>query len=82
MDVQKVILLAVLIVWSVEPPAPSNGLGQRVMQGMRRPVTAPTDGPINALSVTQSGASGAPSGEGGQGESGLQISCGRRHSTT
>jgi hypothetical protein len=50
----------------------SNGLGQRVMQGMRRPVTAPTTGPMNAPAVSQPGASGPPpvSGEGGQGGSG------------
>jgi hypothetical protein len=74
------------IVWSVEPPPPSpqpqsqplqqqqflsNGLGQRVMQGMRRPATAPTTGPMNAPAVTQAGAPGAPvSGEGGHRGSG------------
>jgi hypothetical protein len=78
------------IVLSIEPPPPSpqrqsqlvqqqqflsNGLGQRVMQGMRRPATAPTTGPMNAPAVTQAGAPGAPvSGEGmeGQGE-GYQL---------
>ena len=38
----------------------SNGLGQRVMQGIRRPATAPTSGPMNASAVTQAGASGVP----------------------
>ena len=30
------------------------------MQGMRRPSTAPTNGPMNAPAVTQAGASGVP----------------------
>lgn len=54
----------VLIVWSVEPPplspyqsqllqrrqqSLSNGLGQRVTQGMRKPTTAPSQGPLRLL---------------------------------
>jgi hypothetical protein len=78
------------IVWSVEPPPPSpqpqpqppqqqqflsNGLGQRVMQGMRRPATSPTTGPMNAPAVTRAGASGAPvSAEGSHGGSGGGVS--------
>ena len=45
------------------------------MQGARRPVTAPTNGPMNAPAVTQAGASGAPpvSGKGGQGGGGVVL---------